>query len=330
MKPKKINTIVVSEEKVNHCIFTKKRKDLMLDGAASYSFSYDNFDDFSHIVNEIKNNAGKNKYLYIDIIDREIIKNVYRLPKDNSNIKSQIYNNMKDDFDISLSEYYIDFIVNEGENANMVFASAIPRNLCDKIMDEFTEKGFKALGMETDYNSLRRVAANAIEGKMFLHMHVRNSESVLYIADDNLSYVEREINIGFEEIIKNVASAGGVSTEEARITVLEFGLQSSFDSDEDENKFNTISEAVDRISVEIQRTMDYYFQIHKTGGVEMILITGEILNIKEYKKYLQNLFNIETAAYEAANEITVNINNDIDLNDVGNLTESIGLGLKII
>lgn len=330
MKPNTINTLIIGDNQIDHCIFTNKKNALVLKGLSSHDFTFENIDDLPHIISDIKENAGKNKYLYIIIIAKEIIKNVNVFQQNIKNPRSQILNFLKEDFEISLADYYIDYMVKQQDDTNIAYSAAIPRSMCDRIMEVISAEGFKTLGMETDTNALFRLGENILGNKTFLHLHVRNIDCTLYISSNNVILVERELNIGIREIVSSIQSNAGVEEEKARETLFEFGLNSENETEEEENKFNAISEAVDKISLEIQRTIDYYSQQFNSGEMQHILITGDILKIPNYGKYIQNLFNIETVCYEASKELTLDIDEKIDFDELKYMAESIGLGMKIL
>jgi|GEM_PF-2016292 len=342
MKPKKVNTLVVGDSQIDHCIFTSKKGALVLEGVSTHDFTFENFDDFPHIISDIKENSGKNKYLYIIIIAKEIIKNVNVFKQNIKNPRSQILNFLKEDFEISLADYYIDYMIDQHYDTNVVYtnlsaspmivaySAAIPRSMCDKVMEVISDEGFKTLGMETDTNALFRLGKNVLGNKTFLHLHVRNIDCTLYISSSNVILVERELNIGIREILSTIQSNAGADPEQARQALFEYGLNEENETEEDENKFKAISEAVDKISLEIQRTIDYYFQQFSAEQIQSILITGDILKVPNYGKYVQNLFNIETVCYEASKELTLDIDEKIDFDELKYITESIGLGMKIL
>jgi len=330
MKPKKVNTLVVGDSQIDHCIFTSKKGALVLEGVSTHDFTFENFDDFPHIISDIKENSGKNKYLYIIIIAKEIIKNVNVFKQNIKNPRSQILNFLKEDFEISLADYYIDYMIDQHYDTNVAYSAAIPRSMCDKVMEVISDEGFKTLGMETDTNALFRLGKNVLGNKTFLHLHVRNIDCTLYISSSNVILVERELNIGIREILSTIQSNAGADPEQARQALFEYGLNEENETEEDENKFKAISEAVDKISLEIQRTIDYYFQQFSAEQIQSILITGDILKVPNYGKYVQNLFNIETVCYEASKELTLDIDEKIDFDELKYITESIGLGMKIL
>lgn len=330
MKPKKVNTLVVGDSQIDHCIFKSKKGTLVLEGLSMHDFTFEDLDDFPHIISNIKENSGKNKYLYIIIIAKEIIKNVNVFKQNIKNPRSQILNFLKEDFEISLADYYIDYMIDQQYDTNVAYSAAIPRSMCDKIMEVISDEGFKTLGMETDTNALFRLGKNIIGTNIFLHLHVRNIDCTLYISSNNVILVERELNIGIREILSTIQSTAGADAEQARQALFEYGLKEENETEEDENKYKAISEAVDKISLEIQRTIDYYFQQFRAGEIQKILITGDILKVPHYGKYVQNLFNIETVCYEASKELTLNIDENINFDEIKYITESIGLGMKIL
>jgi len=330
MKPKMVNTLVIGDSQIDHCIFTSKKGALLLEGVSMHDFTFDNFDDFPHIISDIKENSGKNKYLYIIIIAKEIIKNVNVFKQNIKNPRSQILNFLKEDFEISLADYYIDYMIDQQYENNVAYSAAIPRAMCDKIMEVISEEGFKSLGMETDTNALFRLGTNVLSNKTFLHLHIREIDCTLYISSNNIILVERELNIGIREILSTIQSNAGADAEQARQALFEYGLNEENETEEDENKFKAISEAVDKISLEIQRTIDYYFQQVSADQIQNILVTGDILKVPHYGKYVQNLFNIETVCYEASKELTLDIDEKINFDELKYITESIGLGMKIL
>jgi hypothetical protein len=103
-----------------------------------------------------------------------------------------------------------------------------------------------------------------------------------------------------------LADAGGISKKQAEELFLTQGIKKVEESDElKQNIRNNIIDIIDKLSLEIQRTIDYYSMTYKKSPVKNFIISGIPKIIPNYADYLSKLFSVSVSLENTEKLITI-------------------------
>ncbi len=302
-----VASVVIGPNQVNYCRVVRKSKAPVVDSVALYDFGYDNMDDLDGIMESINSLVAKPTLVNLSIISSDVIKHIYFYRRDAQNVRSNVMRDLKNDYEIKLQDYLIDFEETNLENKKIVFVVAMPKALFEACYEKIKNKGnLKLFALETDVVSLRRLVALSMQPRdgMELCFNFARDHTNIFVMDGTSVLVDREINYGFDEFVKDLASAGGVGEEE----IINFLEQKGFSVDEgssesDMNAYQVLTDVFDKMSIELQRTIDYVISNQKLGAIDGIVTLGSINRIKKADVYLSRLFSMKVEKMETAKKV---------------------------
>jgi Tfp pilus assembly PilM family ATPase len=306
MRPDKLVSVSISEKSIDFIEILRKKNENLLLSYGSYDLDLSNLDELDDILHMLSQTVKKPYYTGIALIHGDTLRLNMVLNKTND-LKSAVLQNIKKTYDIKLSEYYLDFTSQDlGNNKVVVFASAISKEIMDPIFDIFKKYHFKLLFMEPAIISSLRALSNDVDYDVFLHLHLDYHRSAITILDNGMIHAIRYINLGFEDMIDWLADAGGISKKQAEELFLTQGIKKVEESDElKQNIRNNIIDIIDKLSLEIQRTIDYYSMTYKKSPVKNFIISGIPKIIPNYADYLSKLFSVSVSLENTEKLITI-------------------------
>ncbi|KAA0257354.1 hypothetical protein FHQ18_09920 [Deferribacter autotrophicus] len=312
MQPKNLSVLCFDDKNVEFINGTIKSS--VLEPFYFAKCSYSTFDELISSSQQFIKESNS-KFLKIIYAGAELIDAVYFFSKNLPNIATEIFQKLKNDFEIELKDYLIDYAIYEGDYDLAVYVCCFPKhiqNLFEKV------KQTKLISAFSDVYAQNLFYQN--EEQTTLFVNVRSYNSTLIIKQSETIFLTRGVNVGYEQIIENVATKGGVNSADVIKYLQEIGVE-NYELEEKKIISDTIKNSIDRISLEIQRTIDYYNRFIKKGSINRIYITGKLNNIKALTKYYSKLFNIKTDLIITEQNIK---ETDYDLDNFDYLTEILG------
>jgi len=303
MNLKKIHALVVGPKQVNYCSIVKKGKRNILDSLAYYDFDFNNFGEIEEIIESVSEIAGKDALFNLSIMGHNVIKHIYFYKKGAANIKANVLRDLKSDYEIQLQDYLIDYEAEELEDKQVVFAAAYPKEDFDKLYGFIKKhKNIRLFSLEIGMVSVKRLINsfyNKNETKLCIRMD-KDFTNIFALRGD-IIIVSREIQYGFDGFVDDIMEFGGVDKQKALDVMENIGLYKDENFTQEELQVNEIITAsFDKMSIEIQRTIDYLSSSRKMGGVNKIVTLGFINSIKKSDVYLSKLFSVGVEKLEAA------------------------------
>ncbi|MCB4205318.1 pilus assembly protein PilM [Deferribacterales bacterium Es71-Z0220] len=275
-------------------------------------------DDLTFLLNI----EDKSKYTILVDCSYEVLKNIFVFPKNTPDLKNRLYANFKERYNISLADYYIDFMFSEISEEIVTYICGSPRNYVDTIAKFLTENKFKLLALESDIDALGRGLYTPDETS--LKIHVMDNEILIMVTKGKTLLAERLVTFGYKNVIDNFAKHGGIDFEQAKSL---FESKGFFDEDindsESVNMKDAVIDSLDMVGIEVQKTLDMFYRSFKNGKVDKIIISGKFINVNKVNIYFTKLFNIETEIVNILQQISV----DEDMQEL--LAEATALEIAI-
>jgi len=295
------------------------------------SFLISDIEDITEITAKdltfLLNVEDKSKYTILVDCSYEALKNIFVFPKNTSDLKNRLYSDFKDRYNISLANYYIDFVSAEINNENVIYACGVPKKYIDIIGEYLTEHKFKLLALEADIDALKRVLETPNANT--LKIHVMNDEILIMVTKGQVLLVERLVTFGYKNIIDNFARLGGVDFEKGK-SLLE--MKGFFEDDMNDSELMNMKDAIisslDLVGVEVQKTLDMFYRNFKNVQINKIIVSGKLINVKKVGLYFTKLFNIETEIVNILQHISVDEGMENLLNDAETIEIAIGAALR--
>ena len=316
MNHNRINTILLSNYEVNHLICSDKKGNFTIEGGSF--FSINPFDKLSldNALKEIGHIAKNDRLTKLNIINDNVLKYQFILNQNEaSNLRVEVLNRFKTAFDIPLNEYYIDFETYSFKNMIVVFIAGINRRFLDTVLRNFKSRKFKLLFLEVDIVSLKRLISLNFSNEIIMNIHLREEKTIFIVIYNDMLLAFREVNFGFKNIVNTLFE----NTETEPSTILD-----NLDFEEP-----NITEAFDKLTIELRRTIDFYNSQFRNEPVRKLILTGKFLKINGIDKFLSGIFTIQTEKFNGLKKFFVNT----EVNTVEQMTylqEILGTSLREI
>lgn len=306
MNLKKTHSLVIGSKQVDYCSIVKKGKRSILNSLAYYDFNFDNFEEIDEIIESVSEIAGKDALFNLSIMGHNVIKHIYFYKKGAANIKANVLRDLKSDYEIQLQDYLIDYEAEELEDKKVVFVAAYPKGDFDKLYGFIKKrKNIKLFSLEIGMVSVKRLI-NSFYNKNETKLCIRMDKDFtnIFALKGDIIVVSREIQYGFDGFVDDIMESGGVDKQKALDVLENIGLYKDENFTQQEQQANEIITAsFDKMSIEIQRTIDYLSSSRKMGGVNKIITLGFLNFIKKSDVYLSKLFSVGVEKLETAKMI---------------------------
>ncbi len=332
MNLNRVASVVIAQDQVNYCKTLKKGNNITLEAMAYYDFSFERMEDLKDIFSSISSLNEENTLLNLSIMSSDIINHIYFYKKDAKDIRSNVMRDLKNDFGLALQEYLIDFEVYEFVDRTIAFVVAMPKALFDKCYGAIKpHSNIKLFSTETDIVSLRRLVNTLhTSSGMKLCFNFSKNHTGMFVIKEGAVTVVRNIQYGFEQFVKEICERGGVDRAKAISIIENTGFAADESSTEQEwNAYNIMTDAFDRISIELQRTIDFATSTLKLGAIDHIITLGFANRIKKADVYISKLFSMQTEKLEAAKIIEFDSSVDFSLiKEMNYFDTAIGAALR--
>ncbi len=321
-------SIVVGLSRIEVCLLKKKGKNYKVESLAFYEFEDEK--EIDGIVNNISEHLPKDVLTNVSFKHSSIIEHIYFYSL-KTDVRSNVYKDLKRDYEIELKDYIIDYEDNEFADRKIVYVVAMPKTVFDfyyKVLS--SQKKLKLYSFETHGSSLKR-AVNEFEGGGYiLECPIFEDYSSILVCGDGKFLAQRNLRYSWRDLVNSLATPDSITDEEVEKLLEEKGLEEPSSEDQnDQPVYQNISNAFDQFTIEIQRTIDYLTTVQKMGRVERIITIGKINRINKIDRYISRLFSLETVKFQP--QKLVEFGDDIDFSIVGNMNYfevCIGAALK--
>jgi len=317
-----INTIAIGENQINHAVFKKEKNILKLINYSYFDFDTNDMDRFKLIAKDIKSFADKDLFTYITFTTRDTIKEIFPIIGNPKDFKLEIIEHLKQTYLVDLTEFNFDYTISNIDDYFVCYAAMIPKNISEAIFRDLNKEGFKLITAETDCDSFKRGIIRLRNEEHFIHLHIRKNDSIFMIFKNGILMLERQVMNGLSDLIDNLSLQMNIDPTSAEEYLMKNGLDKNKNNEEN---FAIISSVSDRISVQIQRTLDMYFQTYRGEPPTTIVLTGFGSIIPDFDRYISELFALPTFRDTFFKFMETDI--DIDFKRFDFLNEMICLGL---
>ncbi|MCA1927692.1 MAG: hypothetical protein LDL09_04665, partial [Calditerrivibrio sp.] len=97
-----VNTIVIGENRVEHGLFKRGKKDIELLNFSYFKFDLNDLDSFKLIANNMRDFSDKDRFTLISFSLRDMIKDVFPIKGNPKDLKMDIYNHLRDTYMVDL------------------------------------------------------------------------------------------------------------------------------------------------------------------------------------------------------------------------------------
>ncbi len=316
MNLNRVGSVVIAPGQVNYVQTLKKGSGFMVEALAYYDFSYSSMDELKGIFDSLASLVEKDTLFNLSLISEDIIKHIYFYKKDARDLKTSILRDLKSDFGLTLQDYIVDFEVYDLIDRKITFVVAMPKELFDKCYQAIKPHAhIRLFAVEPGIISLRRVANTLnTDSGMKLCFNLSKNHCGIFVIKDGALAIVRNIQYGFEQFIDELSEKGGIDRNKAISIAESSGFSITEGSSEEEIKaYEAMSEAFDRISIEIQRTIDFAISTLKLGNIESMITLGFANRIKKVDAYLSRLFSMKVERLEPAKKVEFDSSIDFSL-----------------
>ncbi|MGC8924669.1 hypothetical protein [Calditerrivibrio sp.] len=320
---KVINTIAIGEDRINHAVFRREKGYLKLLNYSYFDFDFNDIDRFKLIAKDLKSFSDRDLFTNITFVARETIKEIFPIKGNPKDVKMDVIEHIKDAYMVELADFYFDYTISSVEDLMVCYAVLFPKKIGEVIFRDLTKEGFKLITAETDCDSYKRGILKLRDENHFLLLHIRRLDSVFMIFKDGVMMLERQVINGFSDLVDGISLQMGITPENAEEHLVNKGLDKMKNGDDE---YAIVASVVDRLSMQIQRTLDLYFQTYRGGPPSNIIITGMGVKIPDLDKYISELFALP--AFKESFMKLMGTEIDLDFKRLDYLDAMICLGLE--
>lgn len=188
---------------------------------------------------------------------------------------------------LTCDQVYFDWqFLGEREGKLDVLTIAVSREIVDDYMEVLKLAGLEVYGLEAEsvanVRSLIPKDSNQEEACLIIDLGVQKATFI--IAENSVPYFTSSIPFSCEEITDVIAKSLNVSHEEADKIRIFQGIEHSLETD---SVFNLIKPFLENLSVEVEKTIDFYQSISKRRkGIKKIIICNGGANLRGLLPYL--------------------------------------------
>jgi type IV pilus assembly protein PilM len=187
---------------------------------------------------------------------------------------------------LSVDQVYYDWqLIGETEDKQNVLTVAISREIVDDILEVLELVGLEVFGLEAESIAMTRslIEATAPSDEVSLLVDLGSKRTNFVVAEGNVPFFTSSIPFSSNGVTDAIAKTLGISNEEAEILKISEGVGCCH---EEGSILNSIKAYLEGLSLEIEKTIDFYQNINtKPGKVGKIIICGGA-NLKGLVPYL--------------------------------------------
>ncbi|PIP28466.1 MAG: hypothetical protein COX29_01040 [Candidatus Moranbacteria bacterium CG23_combo_of_CG06-09_8_20_14_all_35_22] len=231
---------------------------------------------------------------------------------------------------LSVDQVYYDWqFLEEKEGKQNVLTAATVKEFVDEMCAMLEESGLEVYGLEMESIALARSLVVKISQpeEVFLLVDIGATKTSFTISERNIPYFTSSIPFSSSSITEEIASRLALQKEEAQNLKITQGIENSSGSN---SILNAISPLLENVSVEIEKTIDFYQSMSKNNIKKVkIILTGGGANLKGLLEYLKPKLSYEIVLGDA----WINLNfgkkiPSIKQADLNRYAVSVGLAMR--
>ncbi len=188
---------------------------------------------------------------------------------------------------LSVEKVYFDWqFLDKKNNQQNVLAAAVAKEVVDDLIDTLEMIGLSVYGIEMETVAMTRslIASDVKMSDSFLIIDIGEEKTSFIIAEGNVPYFTSSIPFSSAGLTDTIAKALKVSESEAEKIKLVKGIEYSTDN---QNIFNLVKPLLENLSIEIEKTIDFYQNMSKESRkIQKIIISGGGANLRGLISYL--------------------------------------------
>ncbi|MFZ2188887.1 MAG: type IV pilus assembly protein PilM [Candidatus Moraniibacteriota bacterium] len=227
------------------------------------------------------------KKVICSLPESKVFLRVLSIPKmDKSEIGEAIKWEIEASIPLSVDQVYYDWqLISEIADKQSILTVAVSREIVDDIIEVLEGADLEVYGLEAEsMATTRSLIDDSGEDKgVSLIVDLGSKRTNFVIAEGNLPFFTSSIPFSSNGVTDAIAKTLGVNSEEAEKIKISQGVGCCH---EDDSVFNSIRSYLEGLSVEIEKTIDFYQNIsNESGKVDKIIICGGA-NLKGLVPYL--------------------------------------------
>ncbi|MFA5961143.1 MAG: type IV pilus assembly protein PilM [Parcubacteria group bacterium] len=176
---------------------------------------------------------------------------------------------------LSVDQVYYDWqLIGNFAGKQNILTVAISKEIIDDLLEVFELAGIEVHGLEAESIATARSLINGSteEGRVSLIVDLGSRRTNFVVAEDNLPFFSSSIPFSSNGVTDAIAKTLGINNEEAEKIKISQGVGCCHD---DDSVFNSIRSYLEGLSVEIEKTIDFYQNINTVSkDVDRIIICG--------------------------------------------------------
>jgi len=188
---------------------------------------------------------------------------------------------------LSVENVYFDWQFLDQKNGKQnVLAVAVAKEVVDDLMEVLEKSGLSVYGIEMETIAMVRslITVKAKKDESFLLIDLGEEKTSFIITESNIPYFTSSIPFSSAGLTDTISKALKISKAEAEKLKLTKGIEYS---NKNQDIFNVVKALLENLSIEIEKTIDFYQNMSKTSRkIEKVIISGGGANLKGLIPYL--------------------------------------------
>jgi len=259
----------------------------------------------------------KGRSVVLGVANQRVVVRLLNFPHmEEEDLRSAIGYEAQDHIPMSLDEAVLDYVVlgpqAEGSDLDRILVVAAHKDMVGSYTSAVRAGGLRTVGVDVKALSLTRSTfpdAFFDEGASLL-LDVGTELSNLVVVQGGSPTLTRFIPMGLNDLVRAVAEAADLSEEEAEKQALDPRVRLGYEVDEEEGKEagdpddldpaliydvkRGLEEAVQTLTEDVQRSIEYHHSQPESRGVSQVLVSGEGALVAGFDVYLGELLGLPT------------------------------------
>jgi type IV pilus assembly protein PilM len=294
-----------------------------------------NREKVSRIIAEIIKTAGPKKIntkkVICSIPESKVFLRTISIPKINENeAQEAIKWEIEASIPLSVDQVYFDWqFLDQVENKQNVLTVAVAKETIDDLIATLEDAGLSVWGLEMESIATARslIPKNSQNGDIFLIIDMGAEKTSFIITENNVPYFTSSLPFSSSGITDVIASQMNVAVEEAEKIKTTQGIEHSLEND---SVFKLIYPFLENLSVEVEKTIDFYHNMFKNPKeINKIIISGGGANLKGVVPYFATRLSREVTL--GLPWINLNLGKNlppISMNDSARYATAVGLAMR--
>lgn len=195
---------------------------------------------------------------------------------------------------LSVDQVYYDWcFLDKIDGKQNILTVAVAKETVDDLVDVLESAGLSVFGLEMDSIATVRslIPKNSKRENIYLIVDMGEEKTSFIITEGCVPYFTSSIPFSSSGITEQISSTMGVSKEEAEKIKIEQGIERGVNHSA---VFNSVKPLLENLSVEVEKTIDFYSGISKkTNQINGIIISGGGANLKGLVPYFATRLSME-------------------------------------